>query len=81
MTVPGSSLGTEIWESSSQGKSSGAELSCLARGHLTGPGCVLQEQPALRAVSTDGALLFPSFLCWDLGAILAPFAATAPEWM
>lgn len=41
MTVPGSSLGTEIWESSSQGKSWALGLNCLAQGCPLGPGSLL----------------------------------------
>lgn len=47
MTVPGSSLGTEIWESSSQGKSWVLRLSFLAHSHPLGLGSLVGEHPAL----------------------------------
>lgn len=47
MTVPGSSLGTEIWESSGQGKSWVLGLSCLVHGCPQGRGSLLWERPVL----------------------------------
>ncbi|KAB0407126.1 hypothetical protein E2I00_004282, partial [Balaenoptera physalus] len=65
-TVPGSSLGTEIWESSGQGKSSGSGLSRAAHGRLTGSGPLMRERPALGPA---------------MDATLAPRAAAASEQM
>lgn len=60
VTVPGSSLGTEIWESSGQGKSWVLGLSCWAQG------CPLRRGPF------SGASCFGALYPWSFTCLLPP---------